>query len=540
MGRLRLLGTASLFACLIVAAPALGATPVQMSGAGAAVPDIAVDAGGTAHIVWVDGVADPEVAGYCQLVRGGGGPSNCEALSGSAPFVGTRAHVFTRPNEVIVAHGRFGPNVSENGLWSDRSVDNGLTFPPANRSRIADRADPAEAVYGPGDTITTITEFTTGGAIVQNAPAFNAGVPETDEAVVASTNSEEAAIGLHEGRPVAVYDLQVNPGRLAWRMHSSGDINVAANWGAEQTITSDGITTAFGPSLAGGSNGLFLFWQQTGSPDTGWVSKFTGSGWSPPVQIVGEGFGSYDLHQDPAGRLHAIWDAGSAIRYRSSDDGVNWSPAVDIARGGSYGGVRVAAAADHQGFAVWDSPNGVMAVPLEALPAQGGGSDTTRPVVSGFGIGDRTLLPGQGTVFTFNSSEAGTATLTIERRVPGLRLRQRGRTRCLQQTRRRLRNLRRSLARQPAVRRLRGRARSRRLAGLIRRRRCRAFRRIGRITQVVTPGRNTIVFSGRVAGRRLRPGRYRARLVIRDAAGNVSRTETVLFQVLRPRRAGRR
>ena len=70
----------------------------------------------------------------------------------------------------------------------------------------------------------------------------------------------------------------------------------------------------------------------------------------------------------------------------------------------------------------------------------------------------------------------------------------------------------------------------------MRRRRCPARRTIGRITQAVAPGQNTIVFTGRVAGRRLRPGRYFAELQIRDAAGNVSRTETLQFRVRRPRR----
>ena len=59
---------------------------------------------------------------------------------------------------------------------------------------------------------------------------------------------------------------------------------------------------------------------------------------------------------------------------------------------------------------------------------------------------------------------------------------------------------------------------------------------IGSIRQTVSPGRNTISFSGRIAGRRLRPGRYRALLVITDSAGNVSRVERIRFRVLRRRR----
>jgi hypothetical protein len=65
--------------------------------------------------------------------------------------------------------------------------------------------------------------------------------------------------------------------------------------------------------------------------------------------------------------------------------------------------------------------------------------------------------------------------------------------------------------------------------------RCKAYKKIGSIKQAVVPGQNTIVFTGRVAGRKLRPGRYRALLVIRDAAGNVSRVERVRFRVLRRR-----
>jgi hypothetical protein len=83
------------------------------------------------------------------------------------------------------------------------------------------------------------------------------------------------------------------------------------------------------------------------------------------------------------------------------------------------------------------------------------------------------------------------------------------------------------------VRRLKGRAKKRKVAKLLRKRRCFRYRKLGEIRQAVTAGRNTIVFDGRVAGRSLRPGRYRATLVVTDAAGNVSRTERLRFKVRR-------
>jgi hypothetical protein len=166
-------------------------------------------------------------------------------------------------------------------------------------------------------------------------------------------------------------------------------------------------------------------------------------------------------------------------------------------------------------------------VPIDPQPepsGPGGAPDTTAPSAGGFSIGDSTLFPGAGTSFSFNSSEAGLAVLTIQKRVKGLKVRRGGRRRCVPQTRARLRALRRSAGSRAAFRRL------------LRQRRCRAYKRIGSIRQTVSPGRNTIRFSGRIAGRRLRPGRYRALLVITDSAGNVSRTERINFRVLRRRR----
>ena len=193
------------------------------------------------------------------------------------------------------------------------------------------------------------------------------------------------------------------------------------------------------------------------------------------MQIVqGQSFNDLDLFQDDGGRLHAVWSAynDGALRYRSSDNGVNWSPTVNIARGeNGYPEVRVSAAADHQGFAVWNrgGPD-VVAVPLEALPplppsggGPGGGEpprvDVLPPVVGGFDIGRDTLLPGEGSRFGFNSSEAGLATLTVRRQVAGLRVRRAGRLVCVPRTRRLVRRVRRS---SPSPRAFRRALRSRR------------------------------------------------------------------------------
>jgi hypothetical protein len=527
----------SAFAC---ASPALGATPIVV-GQGDK-PDVAVDAAGTAHIAFSNSSPTPEEARYCRLPRGGSACVDAETFVGVQPgdsdSVTGRAHVFA-PNagEVIVAHERCCGEPE--GMMSNRSLDGGLTFAP--RSFFGEMPIGAsfdEAVYGPGSSITALAEVVTAGTQVQNGPV--AGPEQTLVADLSAINAE-GAIGLDSaGRPVAVYQVQSSPNWLLnWRRLADGhaltsaNINDAAKWTSEALIAGDRIDAADGPALAGGPAGLFLFFQRR-LPDEGFVTKFTGSGWTAPVKITdNRPFNQHDLYQDAAGRLHAVWNAytDQELRYTWSDDGVNWAPVVDIARGESFPHLRVAAAADHQGFAVWDrgGPD-IMAVPLEALPepASPGGPggttpDTTDPAVGGFAIGDRTLVSGAGTTFSFNSSEAGRATLSFHKRVKGLKVRQRGRRRCVPQTRARLRRLRRSAGSRAAYRRL------------LRQRRCKAWKKVGQIRRDVIAGRNEIVWNGRVAGRRLSPGLYQARLVIKDAAGNASSTERLRFRVRRRR-----
>jgi len=534
---------------LLASAPSAAAAPVVSVGQGD-VPDIAVDATGRAHIAWTANTPTPEPALYCSLPRGGASCQNPNAFVGLQPAdadsVFGRAHVFL-PNatDVVVAHERCcGPA----NTMTNRSVNGGAVFGArALMGEFPVGASFDEAVSGPGETITGLAEVVTAGTQVQNGPV--AGPPVAGTADLLAAIAGQGAIGLEaDGSPVAVFEnITADPTQLLWRKLADGEvltsanINDQSNWTPNALISNTRTNAANGPALAGGPNGLFLLWMQR-SPDEGFVSKFTGSGWSAPVRITdARPFNDFDLHQDPAGRLHAVWNqyTDEKLRYSFSDDGVNWSAPVDIARGESYRHVRVAAAPDHQGFAVWDdnaSPS-IDAVPLEPLPPIAGGQDTTDPVVDGFDIGDSTLTPGQGTKFSFNSSEAGTARLVFEKAGKGLKLKQGRKLRCLGRTKKRLRKLRKALAKKKAVKGLKGRARRRKLAQLIRKRGCTAYKTIGSITQAVTPGRNEIVFTGKIAGRNLSPGRYRATLTVRDTAGNLSAKRRINFRVVGRKKA---
>ncbi len=114
--------------------------------------------------------------------------------------------------------------------------------------------------------------------------------------------------------------------------------------------------------------------------------------------------------------------------------------------------------------------------------------------------------------------------LTFHKRVKGLKVRQRGRRRCVPQTQAAAAQAA-PLGRQPG-----GVPEAAAAAEL-------PCLEAGRRDPPGGDRRgNEIVWNGRVAGRRLSPGLYQARLRITDVAGNVSRAERLRFRVQRRRR----
>jgi 6-phosphogluconolactonase (cycloisomerase 2 family) len=147
----------------------------------------------------------------------------------------------------------------------------------------------------------------------------------------------------------------------------------------------------------------------------------------------------------------------------------------------------------------------------------GGSSATTTaaldtlPALSALSVTNRRFaaVPAQvrrvkrGTAFRYTLSEAARVVFTIDRRTIGRRV---GGT-CRPLTRRNSR-----------------------------RKRCVLFRRAGRLAAAAKQGANRTRFNGRLRGRRLRPGPYRATAVATDSAGGKSARSSVRFRIVRPRR----
>jgi 6-phosphogluconolactonase (cycloisomerase 2 family) len=132
----------------------------------------------------------------------------------------------------------------------------------------------------------------------------------------------------------------------------------------------------------------------------------------------------------------------------------------------------------------------------------------TLPALSGLSVTNRRFAAPsarprrvrRGTAFRYRLSEAASVKFTIHRKASGRRVG--GRCR-------------------PVTRRNRTR------------RRCVLYRRAGRIVAAGRQGTNRTRFSGKLRGRRLRPGPYRATAIATDSAGGKSARKTVRFRIVR-------
>jgi len=114
--------------------------------------------------------------------------------------------------------------------------------------------------------------------------------------------------------------------------------------------------------------------------------------------------------------------------------------------------------------------------------------------------GSAAAKPKKGTTFLYSLSEPATATIAIARRQSG---RRRGK-KCLAPSRR-----------------------------LRRARKCTRTVRKGVLERTSRQGANRVPFSGRIASRALKPGRYQATLTATDAAKNSSPPKSVAFAVVK-------
>jgi len=555
-------------ACLVLPATAQAASPFT-AGTGSE-PTVAVGSDGSGHVAWETDEANVKV-GYCRLSPGTTACNN-PAATALLPFGATteahsagRAQVFTpAPNKVVIVAGCWN---CPSGSPTDRvyrwiSINNGESF--TGPTPLGEGQGNGNSFGGFGtwlDSLSTFVAIDGSHVKAQNGATTGTGVeiagggifaydsavtrvPGTNKLVGATNDLETVKYGVYNGASLSFLS-----------------INNAVNWSTNLTLPSpegDNGDTA----LNSGPNGVYLtylyFVPNNSRVGLRHFDPATNT-FGAPIYVEGSdpiddpiGFGEPNSFQDPAGRIHVLWESqyeDNRLRYTVSDtSGNNFSTPATLAANEDFLEPEIAAGADGNGFATWDNLGGaIRIVPLDPYPESAPvappppPSSTPTPTpsaphVGNLRTGDPTLYPGQATVFRFNASAAGLAVLSFEKRFRGIKGKRKikkgpnkgkRRTVCLPLTKKRRRVLRRKAHNARAFRRL------------LKRRSCHGFHRIGQIRQRTVRGRNAIRFNGRLAGHKLRPGRYRAKLIVRGSDGLVSRAETLRFKVVAKHRHGK-
>jgi hypothetical protein len=403
----------ALLLLLLLAAPAAASPSFRVdTGAGGDKPDLWVNDAGTARVAWIDfqgGAGD--VVRYCVVPRGA---TSCAGGVKTIPT--TMIPAGTAFLDLAVKHppGSLFTYVLVSSCCTSTTEPtyvaatlNDTTFSAwaaiSNHGwdAVTIGSGSAFSLYRVGLTSSVYersTGFTTGG-----------GSPATLDIVPPFQFALSGAVGIaSDGKPLVMAGDVGSWNRF--RKFTGSDptnqsqLSNAANWSPAADVGSVGDA---GDLTNPGPAGLLMLMdaQVTQTyPDQMLVRKFNTAtnSFGAPVNIAPERVGyEYDIFQQvTSGVLYAVWRENenfltgkpTAIRMsKSTDGGASWTP-VDILRENiginSIYGIHVGAAADQQGFVVFEGPgvdgshNEIRMSTLDALPpyvppSSGGGTGTT-------------------------------------------------------------------------------------------------------------------------------------------------------------------
>ena len=559
--------------CALAAVPAGAATPFNV-GTGRE-PQIAVDPSGVGHVVWQIEDGDDRI-GYCRVPRNATACDVTRELlfppNGDKSAVGQGSPQVFAPSasRVVIVGACFicgtGADVADRSFrWI--SSTGGASF-PATPNEVANGLNPdGDGSYiETGDVVVGIGGSVSGGSRILAGPTSLTTAPISVLAGGHGYSPSVVRVPGHNQLVAAASSLDAVSYSVFSGALTPSSINNAANWSGAQPPTAP--VNDDQSSLGAGAAGVFLAFTRFIANDNQVIVQR----YDPATKAFGapaaiEGPATIDNHSadytdiavDNAGP-HVIWrtlfDDGRLRYRRSTDGGATYGPVLNIATRDTYIDPQIAVAPDgSSGFAAWTG-NGnttVRVVPLDpqlepvvvvepdppVLPPPPR-PDRTAPAISGLSVSKSRVKSGQVISFRFGTSEAGSARLLIDRKAGGLKMKATAKakkTTCLVKNNKRLSTLRKQLGKRSDVKRLSGQRRARKLRSLLRARGCTTRQTLATLARSVQAGVNTIVFSGKVKGRALKSGSYRAVLTVTDGAGNVSSKKTITFKVVAKKKA---
>ena len=349
---------------LVAAPPAVAQTPISL-GAGE-VASVSVDSAGTAHIAFDSGAGAGST--YCRLPRKA---RACDVRS-FLPLEGAVGpHIFERGDGVLVL-----VVAASEGTFARTSPDRGVTW---SAPLAISPAGVAAVALAPGEQSVFSVGYGTSVVNVRHLP-FTGGETRALNVLFGDNPPFSADLTvLADGRVVVIFG---DGDRIRWRVFGGGDpydINAWATSGVVEGV-SDG-------ELVGGPRGTYLFEhrslaaQRTGSFAAPFAMRSLDSRrlrWRGARTFAADRsiFGSSTAIQDARGRLHVVGNTPGAgittcvLYTRTSARRTSWFGKTTVLfrtreNDRTPQAVRVGAAPDGRGFAVWQDKVGQMwATPL--------------------------------------------------------------------------------------------------------------------------------------------------------------------------------
>jgi hypothetical protein len=377
-------------AAVLALAPAADAGQRFSLGTGSDPHVLVEPAGGTAHVVWLDG----KQTKFCNVPRA--------ATSCTPQTVNMGYPADSEPDKpwlLRAADGTlyiFVARYVASDAWLAKSTDGGATWSTGilvyKAVNIAG-TDKTEPILFPDGEV-AIASFNGGGNVfaakLDGSEAGNPTAPVAQLGDFGGFKYNLQIVPTGNGGLIAV--AHDTPGAF-WLMTPGADPSLTSSWSVPGTFSS----TADETRVASGPGGVYVLDNEPGGTFRHvLVRKLSSAGFTAPVEAEGQQGYIPDLTEGPSGTVAGAWrtngsDPSNRLRFSTSKNGSAFTT-VTIARGGEvFDDLDVSIASDDKGFAVWEDN------------AHGIAMASTDPIV------DENAPPGTGTT----KVEYANATVTL-------------------------------------------------------------------------------------------------------------------------------
>jgi hypothetical protein len=333
-------------------------------------PHVAVDADGTAHVVWHSGATSAgDTIKYCRIPPNAPACASVQDLPQIADL-GVDPFIVQRPDGSLVVVSERCCYAGPSRVWAILSTDNGAHWQKPVQIGELNSGIAYVRVAPDGSSLDLVSDgaydlgfqrTSLNGPLATTSINLDRTSADPNDTSVGQYMVTNGFAYLPDGRPIVLMNGQSH---LAYRLFQGGsDFYAQAAWKPQLPAIISEVTWTATSSLTSGSRGVFLVDQDAAQDEGLEVRRFDGSDFVAPVPL-GPDDDTDPLWpqavEDPNGTLHVVWvNSKRNLVYRRSDNGTDFSPPVTLTVADVTNESRVfypalAANAKGAGWVVWE------------------------------------------------------------------------------------------------------------------------------------------------------------------------------------------